>query len=88
MPDAAGVGVQLTDNVQGSPGKPVSLEGQGLCPLLSFGDKPLYLPKRSHCERLLFTHTQQLGHLPADLASQNISLLIYPRVQACREVAT
>ena len=39
MPDAAGIGVQLTGKVQDSLGKPVSLEGQGLGPLLSFGEK-------------------------------------------------
>lgn len=95
MPDAEGVGVQLIDKVQGSPGNLTPQGGKawwGESPLLSFGEQGCTswlrifrtclgeVTAKSHCS---FTNSSWVT-LPADLAS-DISSFTYPREQVCRE---
>jgi hypothetical protein len=90
MSDAAGAGVQLTDKGQGSPGKPVSLEGQGLCQFVVLWGQGCasWLKSLRICLRevtvksKLFTPSRWVTCLLSWLPT---SLLQYPRGQVCRE---
>lgn len=88
-----GLGFQLTDKVQGSPGNLTprgggkAWRGRLCCPLGNKAVLPglgsLGLLRRGHCQKPSFTNSSWVT-LPADLAS-DISLFTDPRGQVCRE---